>query len=519
MAATQRKFILSTPISHIRARASGIVALPAHIAPAPRRFFVLALLLLLLAQAGRLVFQPDIRDDLRHADALFIQGRYHEALQHYRRLEQRSDSLDVVLRLGMVQSVRGEYAPAEQALWQVVSAEEHGKRRTLALLYLGTSFAMRGKHEQALRTWGYLAACPPRARWCISEGMRSMLQGEHALQQGNNAAATAAYSAARETSLPAAWWPLLHYRMALLQAADDPAGALAAWRAEDGMHAAAAPLLTPLLPDFAAEAQHLRAILHTAAPDRAQLLGQFYLDQQLSTLARAQFAAIPADSPHALVAATQAAYARWQAGQHDDAVAQMEQVAAAHPNNLRIRALLTLTHLAQHEDEAAQQQVQVMRSLAPTHPETAVARAALALHQGDYISATLHYEQAIAGAADARKGAYALIAARFHHDTNYAMCDEGMRRAEMAIQHLPDNAEAWTILAANRYYCRDVAGAVVAARQALDHQAGAEAAYYLGVALADLHQPAAARRALIRAADMAPASVWRTRAEQRLTEL
>jgi Flp pilus assembly protein TadD len=49
--------------------------------------------------------------------------------------------------------------------------------------------------------------------------------------------------------------------------------------------------------------------------------------------------------------------------------------------------------------------------------------------------------------------------------------------------------------------------------------ADAEAAYYLGRALAALGDAVGARQALVQAADAAPASVWRERAERQLALL
>ena len=60
----------------------------------------------------------------------------------------------------------------------------------------------------------------------------------------------------------------------------------------------------------------------------------------------------------------------------------------------------------------------------------------------------------------------------------------------------------------------------MAAEQALQRApASAEASYYLGRALAALGDRPAARRALISAADLAPRSLWRERAEAQIATL
>lgn len=85
--------------------------------------------------------------------------------------------------------------------------------------------------------------------------------------------------------------------------------------------------------------------------------------------------------------------------------------------------------------------------------------------------------------------------------------------AETAAAAAPEDPQALTLLAAHRYHCGQFAGAAEAARAARRTGGGPDAFYYLGAALAALGDAEQARSALIRAADLAPASDWRRRAE------
>ena len=93
------------------------------------------------------------------------------------------------------------------------------------------------------------------------------------------------------------------------------------------------------------------------------------------------------------------------------------------------------------------------------------------------------------------------------------------RAAEIDARERPDDATTLRVLAACRYYCDQPLAATHAAEMASQAGAGAEAAYYLGLALAALGEQQAAREALIRAADLAPASPLRQRAELALMAL
>jgi tetratricopeptide (TPR) repeat protein len=250
------------------------------------------------------------------------------------------------------------------------------------------------------------------------------------------------------------------------------------------------------------------------------LLAQFAIDLERYHLADAYLDDSTAKSSgEDLIAASYAAYGRWQADDVPGALARLEQLATTHPQNLHLRAMLVLAYLEAQEHAAARQQIERMVTLAPYHSDTHIAQAALYLQQSEYLSATLKYRQAFFSAPEQRKGHYALLGARFHLQTNFGLCNDGLEMADLAVRHMPDDAEAWTVLAASRYRCREFDEALGAAETALAYNAGAEAAYYLGAALAGLHDYERARPALIRAADLAPASLWRQRAEQMLLDM
>lgn len=87
------------------------------------QFTLLLVALLLLGLAARAVFQPDPRDALRPADALFLSGRYHDARAAYAAVAARWPQFAPgLLRLGVVAALRDERVPADQAFLAVIGA-------------------------------------------------------------------------------------------------------------------------------------------------------------------------------------------------------------------------------------------------------------------------------------------------------------------------------------------------------------------------------------------------------------
>jgi tetratricopeptide (TPR) repeat protein len=509
----------------------------------------LLVVVLVLALSVRLVFQPDPQDDLRQADALFLNGQYYAALQEYTHLAETHETASVMLRLGIIHSLRNEYVEAESALRRGLWLGLEGESHALASLYLG----------QVLREYGMVAEAE-RGRESASAGLVSdrssdrssplagvaqVLQAEWDLRQGRYEAASTAYNTAMQYSLPSDWRELATYRQALLQAATNPDGALR--RLQEGLgvqHTRVAdagsivaqawgmrstqdstltvppqPFLSPLLPDIRADTEQLMTVLRADDAHRPQLLGQFYLHLALYELAEQQFDQMASGTPERLDAEAYIAYTRWRMGNRDDSLAYLEALVRMYPDRPHTRVLLTLAYLSQDNLDAARNQIAILTRRYPDLSDVYIAWAHWYTAHGEYEYASEGYRRALMLAPSDEKGSYALLQARFHLDTGYEMCRDGLPASERALDAYPDSAVAWTLVAALRYYCQDLPGTVDAAHAALVYGAGAEASYYLGLAHIAMGDYRTARHALVRAADMNPASVWRERAETELAWL
>lgn len=478
----------------------------------------LLLALLLLWQGARLTFRPDQLDDLRHADALFQAGQYHGARAAYTAVVARAPRLAAAqLRLGIVYAVRNERAANAQLTYALGTGLSQSDYE-LARLFQGWLAAEAGQRDQAMRYW---AAIGEYSAWLP---LRRALEAENLLALADYAGAEASYRASIAAGLPNEWRALVATRLALLRASSDPAAALAELEHTDTSLVAPAPgdliYAAALLPAADPDAGQLADALRAPSEQRPQLLGQLYLHAQLYGLAEVQFAKIAPGSPGALAAATYAAFTRWSAGDRVGGLQQLEDLVAAHPADTRARALLALAYLSSHNAPGAQAQLDIVRAQAPRAPQThlALAQWYAALH--DYLAAADEYRLALSDAAPEERGAYALALAQFHSDIALGRCENGLPAAEEATRSLPNDPRAWEILASIRFGCGDQAGSRAAAEQALQRApASAEASYYLGRAQAALGDPLAARRALINAADLAPRSPWRERAETLLATL
>ena len=470
---------------------------------------------LLVAAALLFTFQPAPPDPLGAADRLFADGHYYAALAAY---ESLAPQLPVAqLRLGMVRVLRGERVSAERAIRTAMQRGLAPADYHLALLYLGRTLADDGRSDLASRTWRLLADCRDQAA-CAYQAPGRALAAAEALRRGDYRAAEADYRAALATPMPPGWAASCRYHLALLLAPNAPDAALA-FLAESGPAASLAPadpLLAPLLPLIGAGPGQLAAVLAADPAQRPQLLGQLYVNLNLYGLAEEQFARVDSHGPAALNAAAYAAYTRWRAGATTEGLARLEALVAAHPDEPRARTLLALAYLTKDAGTAAHDQIDALARLRPGTPEVELAWANWYTAQHEYDQASQAYDRALAAAAPAERGTYALLAARFHLATTYELCEVGLPLAELAAHELSGDPTAMTTLAAHRYHCGQFAGAAAAARSAGD---GPEATYYLGVALAALGERDAARATLISAADMAPASDWRRRAELALALL
>ncbi len=459
----------------------------------------------------------NLPDELERTDQLLVEGQYYTALQQYIALGVEEASPELLLRLGMVRTVRGEYDLAEEALWYAIHAELEGQSYDLAALYLGHVLAHRDRFDQAQQAWSQWGTCDTAD--CRYVGPALVLQAEHQLQAEEYQAAEQSLHTALELPLPPDWHQFATYRLALLQAADDPAAALA--MLEEARQAAPdtppEPLLAPLLPlQHERSGEYLAAVLRTPdQQERSRLLGQLYLTLNLSDLAVAQFARVTAANPTEVEPAAQEAYARWQAGQSGSSIRQLERLAADYPDDPRMQSLLMLSYLSLDTSNTDPENVRaLLEQLTVSRAETQLVWATWYMQQSDYIRASTAYQLALELAPPARSGEYGLLVARFHLNTSYNICTDGMNAAQQAVENLPENPAAWTVLAGSHYQCRQFSAAIAAARRALEYDPQhAAASFYLGASLGYLGQPEEARAALVQAADLAPASIWRKRAE------
>ncbi|NJN67561.1 MAG: tetratricopeptide repeat protein [Chloroflexaceae bacterium] len=345
------------------------------------------------------------------------------------------------------------------------------------------------------------------------------------MRQAHYRAAEAHYRTAARFPLPSDWGTLVVYRLALLRAARDPGAALDGLEGAPVLFAVRPPdgFLTPLLPDTNSQAGTLLSILQASADPfhQAQLLGQFYLSQSHYALASDQFTRVPPDHPDALAASVSLACTRWKMGDIRGSIRDLEALVTAHPDQPSLRVMLAIIYLSQPDEDAARRHLHILTRNYPDRPEVYLLWSHWYLFHRDYVNASRGYHKAMAQAVVpfAQRGRYALLAARYHLATTYAICEEGLPAAETAVRALPEDGRAWTTLTASRYSCRDLPGARAAAHQALNHGAGAEAAFYLGATLLEMGDIPAARAALIQAADLAPDTVWRERAETRLASI
>lgn len=470
------------------------------------------LMCVLVGLGASLVFRADIRADIRRGDALFAQGRYFEAWQLYGALASKTGSSLALARLGMLQTIRGESVGANRTLAQALNAGLRGRDHDLLRLYQGQAALLNGQPSEAFGLWrmvGETSALYP---------YRQALEAEALLQAGEYALAEASYRAALASNLPLIWQRRIGVRVAALRATSDAEGAQTALNQLPPPSATLPDptLLMPLLPPESPTPQRLAAALAAPATERAIQLGQLYLDAGLYGLAEAQFAVVPSESASAQSARAYAAYARLRTGDRKAGIAQLKALVESDPQNPRARALLALAYLAETNPLQAQAQLATVRALAPRSPDTHLAWGQWYAANSDYIAAANEYRRALAEAPLDQRATYLLALAHFHLDTTVNAC-AGARPAAEEAARLTDSAAAWVALAQASLACEDYAAASAAAASALERDpASAEAAFYHGRALAMLGQRGAARQALIAAADLAPASDWRVKAENQL---
>ncbi|MDW8147987.1 MAG: hypothetical protein RMJ48_17045 [Roseiflexaceae bacterium] len=463
-----------------------------------------------------LAFQPDQHDALRRADALFVAGRYYEAFRAYHALATHAPGFAPArLRLGIALTVRGEASEASREFGWALRLGLNDSDTALVRLYQGQVASHMGYADEAARMWAQIS--PSSALY----GLRLALEAEERLRQHDYAGAEAGYRAALAAGLPNSWRRTAHARIAALRAGSDPAGAwqelCKAVTAERGLHPLEQPLAAPLRPLPRPDAAQIAAILIADEVSRPQLLGQVYLDAGWTPLAEAQFATVRERGMLLQAAEAYTAYARLSNGDIPVALARLRDLAVAAPDDPRPRTLLALAHLAARNAQAALAELQEARRIAPNDPDVLLALGEWHAVQRDYLAAAAAYDEARRVAPAAMRGTYALAQAQYHLRTSLQICEKGLPAAAEAVAWLPESPQAWSALAQARLACGDATGSrdAAAQAQALD-SLSAEAAYHYGRALAALGDRAAARSALIRAADLAPASEWRRRAEDQM---
>ncbi|EFO79286.1 TPR repeat-containing protein [Oscillochloris trichoides DG-6] len=473
------------------------------------RPLLLLLLLGLVADATRLPLGP--RAALHHADTLWQQGHYYAALQIYQPIDVQA-APQAALHLGILRLQRGEYYPAERAIRAAMQVGLDPNDYHLALLYLGQALAATGRSELAHDTWALIEDCrTPSA--CQYRGPAYILRAEEALRHTDLIAAETQYRRSLDLPLPPGWAALAQARLALLTADYDPSAAAELLRGPIPPAQLDLPWVAPLLPTSVPWREQLELALGEAAPMRTQRLGQIYLNMGWYALAETQFRQVP-PGPLQRGARIYAAYAHWLGGDRAVGQAQLEAIIAANPDDAQARMLLAMAYLANQEDQAARAQLDTVAQMTAGGPDLLVAWANWHIAQHAYPEASSMYQLAVAQAHPNQRGHYAMLGAQFHLRTTYELCPMGLPLAEIAAKARPEQPATLTLLAAYQYYCGEMDHAVMSAQQALDRGAGAEAAYYLGMALRATGQNEAGRLALIQAADREPASIWRERAEQ-----
>lgn len=471
-----------------------------------RQFTAWSISILIAGIAGWFALRADPYDALRQADALFAAGHYRTALHQYTTLTSLPGETDI--RRGIVLTVRGETDLARRAFAAAIQTGLRPAEYQLAVLYLGQIAFLEGDASTARRTWQTLTTCLPNR--CA---IRDLLLADDDLRSGRFDAAFAAYQSVATDQLPADWVAMVGERLTLLSALYNPDHEIPANLQASVIDSD--PFLRPLLPPQAGSETLSTALIANPAA-RPQLLGQLALELGYDHLALAFFAQVDPAGAHGLSAAIYRAYAHLRLGNRQQGIVQLEQLAAAHPDDIRIGALLAVAYIHTGDLSAAASRLQQIQSQHHTGPAIALAQAGLAFAQRDFVAAADAYEQAVITAPPDERGRYLTLAARFHLDSGFERCSSGILAAQAAVNSLPTDPEALTILAGTRYYCGDMSGALAAADAALTAGGGVEARFYYGLILCAQGDLRRGRAALEAVADQAPTSIWRQRAETAL---
>lgn len=487
------------------------------------RLLLLSLLILTISSAVVLRAAPDARA-LRDAERLWSAGRIAEARRQYLALasEPRVSSL-VLVRLATIGLLRGECPEAQAYAAQAIAlATLRRDEAAQAHLVAGQCAALHGSPERAAAAW---ASVDPRSPYYR---LADLLRAEQALRAGHVVAAIPLYRAVldgrgpRSAGLPEPWAQLARFRLALLLASDDPVQAQRLLTTIPLPLPEPTPETRPFLPlasdELAQQSLQLRSILGQPAAQRTQLLGQQLLQLELYRLAIVRFEQIADGSAEALALAGAAtAYARWQLGQHSAAATQLQELAGAIPDSPAVATLYATAAIQAGQLDAADAALNAAESRDPLDPALALVRADVLIGRREYARAIAELRRARDIARPEARPRYALALAAQHLQLTYDLCGGGVSAAREATAIAPRDPAAWQALAAALYHCRAYAEAAAAARSGLEYAPShAALAFFLGAALSAADRQAEARPHLIAASDRAPASEWRTRAEQLL---
>lgn len=477
-------------------------------------FIVLAI----LAQALRFTFSSDTQSQLRSFDQLFIQEQYYQALQFVRTSPTPYEPV-IWARKGMLHSLRNEPSLANQSFAVALRSGLSGLEYDLLRLYQGYNSWKRGYQDEARNAWDQID------RRSALTGLRLVLEAEVSLNQQDFVRAERELRQALTYPLPVDWFRFTHQRLALLRASSDLVSALNELQLSESKPTEPASghyfqLAQALLPHSSLTSTQLRNILEAPAEQRAQLLGQTYLELAWYPLAELQFAAIPESSPLWFSAVSYLAYTQWQIGASDESISQLSKLMESYPEDPRPRALLALIQLSASQEDEARIQLNLVRTMAPYEPDTFLAWAQWHSVKREYTQAAQAYENARTRAAPAERLKYSIAQIRFHLNTNTSVCSTALQVAEEAATLEQQNSDVWTLLAQVQLACKQTQQALYSSQQALRlNNKHAEAYFYQGEALISLKQRDAARASLIQAANLAPSSIWRNRAEELLQQL
>lgn len=473
--------------------------------------------LALIAAVSILVLRPEPQQiDLRAADQLWQSGRLTEALRRYQSLYASKAAPALVdTRLAAIGLLRADCSHAQTHAAAALHKPLRRDEAALAHLIAGQCAALRGDLARAQAEW---QSVDPRSPY---HALTTVMLGEYALRTGQRATAIDRYTAALATPLVEPWRSFTRLRVALALAPTAPDEALRQLALIPATlpdpDSDSRPLLPLTASEISGQSRQLTAILATPAEQHPQLLGQQLLALDLLPLAIATFEQVPIDAPNRPLAEAHAAYARWRLGQVSAATTQLRDLVARYPQVPPIATMYATIAINAGDLDSAAAVLDAAEARHPLDP-------AIVLVRSDLLVARREYPQAIAERRRARdiarpeaRGRYALALAEQHLSLTFRVCDSGVAAAREATTIAAADPRSWQMLASTLYHCRSYRESAEAAAQGLSLAPNDPALHFFrGAALWEAGDRVAGRPHLIAAADRAPGSEWRRRAEQTL---